>query len=450
MGGEREDVLDQHVVYYLKQHPEFYKKHTISRIRPGVYNLDGREISVDWDYGQYPGDKGFLIAVDGPLRQPFTDYLHGTEDGVAYDNSRLRRSSLEQVPHAQRLSFGESKNCYSRLEAMKIAKEQALVREQAAEYAKDGERVPQSQLMERYKKTIDQKLGKRWRRDQDAKKQAPPPAAAPVAAPEEAPHQPAAAPVASAPPPHPQKQGTPVYCANHDKSEKRPKKRPEQVQCPSCHVTIQTNYQEFALCPDCSFGQHRCMCCGAGAVGKAPSTQGQPLYCCNHDASHKRKKVQPRHMACTSCNTKAETNYAEFTLCHGCSQAEHRCMCCGDYCGDGGAKPSPLVPIPEVAAPVGGSPPPAAAAPWLDLFGSPPPIGSPWQLLQQMQQNQGVQAFNNQMNNLMLPSQMAAPMVPQNPMASQSPMASQNVLASYNVMASQYHMPANPMASQKF
>ena len=37
-----------------------------------------------------------------------------------------------------RLSFGDTNKVYSRLEAMKVAKEQSKIREEAANYAKDA------------------------------------------------------------------------------------------------------------------------------------------------------------------------------------------------------------------------------------------------------------------------------------------------------------------------
>merc|ERR1719201_1321857 len=72
-----EASLDEHVVHYLRNHPEFYDKHNIVRSRPGVYNLDGREISVDWHFPDNPMQQGYLIAVDGDIRQPFSDYVQG-------------------------------------------------------------------------------------------------------------------------------------------------------------------------------------------------------------------------------------------------------------------------------------------------------------------------------------------------------------------------------------
>merc|ERR1719305_310553 len=84
--SEREDLLDQHVAYYLKHHPEVHAKHSLTRVRPGVYNFNGREISVEWHYADDPDQPGHLIAIDGPLRQPFSDYMQENEYGIEYDD----------------------------------------------------------------------------------------------------------------------------------------------------------------------------------------------------------------------------------------------------------------------------------------------------------------------------------------------------------------------------
>jgi hypothetical protein len=345
LANEHEEALDQHVAYFLRKHPEFFKQHTISRIQPGWYNLDGRQISVEWHYGDN-GEEGFLVAVDGPLRQAFADYIQGTEVNAQFDSNRLPRSSLQQIPKERQLSFGNMHKEVSRLEAMKIAKEQALVREMAAEYAKDGHAVPESALMERYRKTIDKKLGNRGSRQTK-----PAPVAAPTAAaPAPEPIQPAWWPQTQA-----QSDGrqnghpSPIFCSNHDATEKRKKIAPRNAECTRCKEVVQTNYAEFSLCHECSRSENRCLCCGVGVSGQqhqhqqcqaqVQQCQGQvqqgqeqmqtPAYCPNHDTSAKREKTQPRNVACTSCNVTIQTNYVDFKLCAPCSQAEQRCLCCG-------------------------------------------------------------------------------------------------------------------------
>eukprot|EP00404_Azadinium_spinosum_P004081 CAMPEP_0180467292 /NCGR_PEP_ID=MMETSP1036_2-20121128/26924_1 /TAXON_ID=632150 /ORGANISM="Azadinium spinosum, Strain 3D9" /LENGTH=432 /DNA_ID=CAMNT_0022474249 /DNA_START=1 /DNA_END=1296 /DNA_ORIENTATION=+ len=161
---DKEDLLDQHVGYYFRHHPKVFALHRITRKRTGVYDLDGREIKVEWQYATEPGAQGFLVVVDGPLRQPFANYMEMTETNAEYDSEGIGSSSaLQSIPKAKRMSFHDEHKTYSRLEAMKVAKEQALVRERAADYVKDGQDIPRD-LLHKYKKTIQQKLDPGGRR----------------------------------------------------------------------------------------------------------------------------------------------------------------------------------------------------------------------------------------------------------------------------------------------
>ena len=153
-----EDLLDQHVAYFLRRNPEARSRHSLRRIRPSRYELDGREVVIEWQYAADPGAQGFLVVVDGPLRQPFADYMNNTEANAEYEDGD-NRSSLHCIPKDRRISFNDTHKVYSRLEAMKVAKEQALTREKAAQLVKEGREVPQD-IMVRYKKTIQQKLGR--------------------------------------------------------------------------------------------------------------------------------------------------------------------------------------------------------------------------------------------------------------------------------------------------
>lgn len=165
-----DDLLDQHVAYYLRHHPETHAQHSIYRKRPGVYVLDRREVDVEWQYAEDPDEHGFLVIVDGPLRQPFADYMEMTEKNAEYDSRSCNRSSLSSIPREQRMSFHDQHKVYTRLEAMKVAKEQAAFREKHADYLKEGAEVPDD-LMMKYKKTIQQKLGQQTpqRRDHGSK-----------------------------------------------------------------------------------------------------------------------------------------------------------------------------------------------------------------------------------------------------------------------------------------
>eukprot|EP00930_Biecheleria_cincta_P079131 TRINITY_DN6684_c0_g2_i1.p1 TRINITY_DN6684_c0_g2~~TRINITY_DN6684_c0_g2_i1.p1 ORF type:complete len:611 (+),score=111.50 TRINITY_DN6684_c0_g2_i1:71-1834(+) len=156
--GDADDLLDQHVAYFIRKHPEVCEKHSIQKKSVGVYQLDGREVQIEWRYATEPGGQGFLVVVDGPLRQPFSDYMMDTDLNAQYEGQDIGKSNLHMIPRERRHSFKDHHKVYSRLEAMKVAKEQALVREKAATYVKDGREVP-NELFTKYKKNLKIKLG---------------------------------------------------------------------------------------------------------------------------------------------------------------------------------------------------------------------------------------------------------------------------------------------------
>eukprot|EP00747_Dinoflagellata_sp_TGD_P166374 gnl/TRDRNA2_/TRDRNA2_189075_c0_seq1.p1 gnl/TRDRNA2_/TRDRNA2_189075_c0~~gnl/TRDRNA2_/TRDRNA2_189075_c0_seq1.p1 ORF type:complete len:406 (+),score=54.27 gnl/TRDRNA2_/TRDRNA2_189075_c0_seq1:112-1329(+) len=182
---DKDDPLDAHVAYYLRHHPDIAARHRLVRKRPGVYELNGREVMVEWQYAANPGEQGFLVVMDGPLRQPFSDYMQMTEANAEYDSDGVKfRSNLHMIPRDKRMSFGDTHKVYTRLEAMKVAKEQAIVREKAADYVKEGTNVPHDLLMQKYKKTISQKLGPNRRQaPRSPQKEEGPPGAPPPGGP---------------------------------------------------------------------------------------------------------------------------------------------------------------------------------------------------------------------------------------------------------------------------
>jgi len=164
--ADPQDLLDQHVAYFLKHHPEICQLRRLERKAPGHYDIDGRDVQVEWQYGVLPGEQGFLIALDGPLRQPFSEYMMMTDVNAEYDHESLGlKASLQSIPRERRLTFGEDQVGYSRLDAMKLAKEQANFREQAATYVQQGREIPDD-LLKKYEKKIEVKLGARPGRSQ--------------------------------------------------------------------------------------------------------------------------------------------------------------------------------------------------------------------------------------------------------------------------------------------
>merc|ERR1711948_144611 len=139
----------------------------------------------------------------------------------------------------------------------------------------------------------------------------------------------------------------------------------------------------------------------SASVVKEPSTtQGPPVYCAKHNTTEKRTKTTPRNVACASCQTSAQTNYKEFTLGHGCSHVEQRCICCGESVATQGLATQ------NIGNPV------------KTLQNS--PTNSAWPLFANL--GNPVKALQDAGNQFFASSQ--------NPQSSPNPFASQNVMAS--------------------
>eukprot|EP00928_Gymnodinium_smaydae_P043250 TRINITY_DN2901_c0_g1_i1.p1 TRINITY_DN2901_c0_g1~~TRINITY_DN2901_c0_g1_i1.p1 ORF type:complete len:817 (-),score=169.03 TRINITY_DN2901_c0_g1_i1:117-2510(-) len=155
---ETSDLLDQHVQFFLRTWPDAARKHSVIRRRLGVYEIDGHEVWVEWQHMPKPA-QGFLVVIDGPLRQPLSDYLDMTEANAFYDTGSVEKTTaLHKLPREKRMTFDDLDQKYNRLEAMKVAKEQAKIREQAASFVQRGAAVPE-QLVQNYNRTLWQKLG---------------------------------------------------------------------------------------------------------------------------------------------------------------------------------------------------------------------------------------------------------------------------------------------------
>ncbi|CAE7330550.1 PHO91, partial [Symbiodinium pilosum] len=157
---EEEDLIHQHVLYILRKNPDVSKSRKVQQVTQGVYLVDGHEVNIEWRHSREPGKRGCPVVVDGPMRQPLIDYLRFSEENKEYDTETVAcTTSLHQVPKDQRMTFDDKHKQYSRLEAMKVAKEQACIREQAADYLLDGKQVPDD-LVRRYNKALRSKI--RW------------------------------------------------------------------------------------------------------------------------------------------------------------------------------------------------------------------------------------------------------------------------------------------------
>lgn len=148
------DLLDQQVRWFLSQHPDLARRHSVEFRRPGVYEIDRHEVWVEWQLG--PGLVGGMpMVIDGPLRQPLLDYLQMTEKNAYYDtHSIAKTTALHNVPKEQRMTFDDKHERYPRLAAMKVAKEQARIREQAASFTSEGQEIPRRELVKKYNRNV--------------------------------------------------------------------------------------------------------------------------------------------------------------------------------------------------------------------------------------------------------------------------------------------------------
>lgn len=152
--------VDERVARFLVQRFGLREQQSI-RARcggAGEYEIHGRAVTVEWQHIG-PSDEGRLIVVDGPLRQPLADYLEGAEANAEYEAIVVNttQTAVHSIPTDRRISFHDDGKEYSRLDAMRVAKEQALVRERAANYMQAGRAVPDD-IMATYAKTIEKKL----------------------------------------------------------------------------------------------------------------------------------------------------------------------------------------------------------------------------------------------------------------------------------------------------
>lgn len=151
------DPVHVQVQVELTSHPRVARQHLVRRISRGVYTIDGKVVDIHLQ----ETDRGMpakLIVADGPLRQPFIDYLLVSEANAIYDTDSIaKQSALHHVPKDRRMTFDDTDKSYSRVEAMQVAKEQALLREKAAGCERDGRHVP-ADLMEKYTKALHRRL----------------------------------------------------------------------------------------------------------------------------------------------------------------------------------------------------------------------------------------------------------------------------------------------------
>jgi len=87
----------------------------------------------------------------------------------------------------------------------------------------------------------------------------------------------------------PPQQVPPRYCRFHQRPDRRKQGEVRMCQCTHCHVQLQTNFKECALCARCSDKKNSCLLCG---VSMPPGTTQVPS-CHSETASPSRRMLTP-------------------------------------------------------------------------------------------------------------------------------------------------------------
>jgi len=153
----KEDSMNQHLQSFLSVNPHVQRRHNFFRRPEGTFQLDGERVQLEWQAPQ-DGNPGELMVVegsDGSMRTSLLDYIQHVE-ALATTSNPLSREKAP-FPRDKLISFNDGHEAYSRLDAMKVAKEQALVREKVAGYLQAGKALPDD-LMDKYRKSLRKKL----------------------------------------------------------------------------------------------------------------------------------------------------------------------------------------------------------------------------------------------------------------------------------------------------
>jgi len=150
--ADKNDLLDMHVAHYFKTNPDVWQKTACEKQQNGRYLINCRNVTVEWFFAEADSDNGYLIVKDGPLVQPFCNYVDGSADNEEYEfREGMERPRISQIPKEGRISFSDKDMVYTRLEAMRVAKEQAKIRDQAADrFKKTGDFVNNDEYVKKY------------------------------------------------------------------------------------------------------------------------------------------------------------------------------------------------------------------------------------------------------------------------------------------------------------
>jgi hypothetical protein len=117
--------IDDHIQQLRRDYPALVQ-HSVVCTKKGVYQIAGRAVEVYFDYDE---DEDIILMVrDGPLTQPFLDYVFDTGENEDFEVV-TSSTNLQTLPEHARLQVPDSAPSDCRLTSMRTAKTQAAQRE---------------------------------------------------------------------------------------------------------------------------------------------------------------------------------------------------------------------------------------------------------------------------------------------------------------------------------
>ncbi|CAD7929506.1 unnamed protein product [Amoebophrya sp. A25] len=136
--------VDQYLSQFLSRHPEYGLEIEKSSNPPSNFSstmaqsnsstsswfrIRGRVVQLVYREG-YLSSHGSIDVVDGPLAQDLEDYLDGRQETARYSGL----TDQQGKDKTRLVSFADNEQVYNRIEAMRVAKEQAKIRERELGY----------------------------------------------------------------------------------------------------------------------------------------------------------------------------------------------------------------------------------------------------------------------------------------------------------------------------
>eukprot|EP01066_Platyproteum_vivax_P012025 Platyproteum_vivax@DN5453_c0_g1_i1.p1 len=128
------DRIDVEIAKYLQKHPNVHEAISIKRLKLGEYMIDSRTVKLQMrPWGKE--SKPILVVADGPMKQPFEDYITGSPENEVWEGVETSLA-VHALPQHARLTFKAmpppQQRPPDRLLAMRTAKKEAILREENA------------------------------------------------------------------------------------------------------------------------------------------------------------------------------------------------------------------------------------------------------------------------------------------------------------------------------